>query len=83
MQETIYSLTEQQSGNDFLSGYPDVLTPEQVQKILNTGRNTVYGMLKSGTIRSLMIGGKYRIPKLYVRDFLYGKNNSCEFEAER
>lgn len=54
-----------------LEGYNDVLLPEDVQKILHTGRNTVYKYLADGTIRSLMIGGRYRIPKIYLLEFLY------------
>ncbi len=54
-----------------LEGYNDVLLPEDVQKILHTGRNTVYKYLADGTIRSLMIGGRYRIPKVYLLEFLY------------
>lgn len=54
-----------------LEEYNDVLLPEDVQKILHTGRNTVYKYLADGTIRSLMIGGRYRIPKVYLLEFLY------------
>lgn len=54
-----------------LDGYNDVLTPDEVQKILQTGRNTVYEYLAAGRIRSIRIGGKYRIPKLYLVEFLY------------
>lgn len=54
-----------------LSGYNDVLLPEDVQKILQTGRNTVYTYLAEGKIKSIRIGGKYRIPKLYLMEFMY------------
>ena len=54
-----------------LSGYPDVLCPADVQKILQTGRNTTYKLLASGALRSLLIGGRYRIPKRYLIDYLY------------
>lgn len=54
-----------------LEEYNDVLLPEDVQEILHTGRNTVYNFLKKGTIRSLIIGGKYRIPKAYLIEYLY------------
>ncbi|MCR5232487.1 MAG: helix-turn-helix domain-containing protein [Lachnospiraceae bacterium] len=54
-----------------LSEYNDILLPEDVQKILQTGRNTVYNYLKKGTIRSLKIGGAYKIPKLYLLEFIY------------
>ena len=54
-----------------LADYNDILLPEDVQKILKTGRNTVYKYLAEGRIRSLRIGGKYRIPKRYLLEFIY------------
>jgi len=65
--------------NDFLSEYNDILLPEDVQKILKTGRNTVYRYLAEGKIKSLRIGGKYRIPKLYLLEFIYPDMN---FDSE-
>lgn len=56
---------------ELLKDYPDILLPDDVQKILQTGRNTVYLYLANGTIRSLKIGGKYRIPKFYLMEFIY------------
>ncbi len=54
-----------------LSEYDDVLRPEDLQKILHTGRNTVYSILADGTIRSIKIGKKYLVPKLYLIQYLY------------
>lgn len=54
-----------------LSDYNDVLLPEDIQKILRIGKNTVYSYLSEGRIRSIKIGGKYRIPKLYLLEFIY------------
>ena len=54
-----------------LTEYDDVLSPKDVMKILQTGRNTVYSYLAEGRIRSIMVGGKYRIPKLYLLEFIY------------
>jgi len=54
-----------------LSNYNDILLPEDVQKILHTGRNTVYQYLADGRIKSLKIGGKYKIPKMYLLEFIY------------
>ena len=56
---------------NMLAEYNDILKPEDVQKILRTGRNTVYSYLKDGTIKSIMIGGRYKIPKLYLLEFMY------------
>ncbi len=54
-----------------LAKYSDVLSPEDVKEILKTGRNTVYTYLAEGKIKSIKIGGKYRIPKLYLLQFIY------------
>ena len=54
-----------------LAGYNDILLPGDIQKILHTGRNTVYNYLSEGKIKSIKIGGKYRIPKLYLLEFMY------------
>ena len=55
----------------FFEQLPDLMTPEDLQKVLHIGRNTVYKLLADGSIRSLKIGGKYRIPKLYLLEFIY------------
>lgn len=57
--------------SQMLTEYSEVLLPEDVQKILHTGRNTVYNYLVSGKIRSHKIGGKYKIPKRYLLEFIY------------
>ena len=56
-----------------LDEYGDVLRPEDLQNILHVGRNTVYKYLADGTIKSIRIGTKYRIPKQYLIDFLYSQ----------
>ncbi len=61
---------------EFLKDYNDVLLPEEVQKILHIGKNTIYGFLADGTLKSVKIAGKYRIPKLYLYQFLYGDDES-------
>lgn len=64
-----------------LAGYNDILLPEDVQKILHTGRNTVYKYLAEGKIKSLRIGGKYKIPKLCLLEFIYpDKDFSKEYD---
>ena len=60
---------------NMLAEYNDILKPEDVQKILRTGRNTVYNYLKDGTKKSIMIGGRYKIPKLYLLEFMYPDMN--------
>ncbi len=57
--------------SQILGEYKDILLPEDVQAILHTGRNTVYDYLARGVIKSIKVGGKYRIPKLYLLEYIY------------
>lgn len=57
--------------NEILADYEDVLRPEDVQTILHVGRNTVYRVLAEGKIKSIRIGNQYRIPKMYLIDYIY------------
>ena len=59
--------------------YPDVVSPDDIQTMLQVGRNTVYGLLHNNEIKSIRIGKAYKIPKKYVIDFILDKkmkNNS-------
>lgn len=57
-------------GNAMFSNYPDVVSVEDVQAMLNIGRNAAYGLLQSGAISAIRVGKKYIIPKASVIDFL-------------
>jgi len=61
-----------------LSEYGDVLVPEDIQEILHIGRNSVYRFLADGTIKSIRIGTKYRIPKKYLIDFMYPETRDAK-----
>jgi excisionase family DNA binding protein len=51
--------------------YPDVVNVEQLSEMLGgVSIKTVYRLLKEGTIKSLYVGKRYRIPKLYVMEYL-------------
>ncbi len=65
---------------EVLIDYPDVLTPEDVQEILHLSRSTVYELLMGGVIKSIRIGKKYRIPKLYMLQFLYPGTDFFDLE---
>lgn len=62
-----------------LEKYNDVLTINDVMEILKIGRNSAYKLINSGEIKSLRIGRKIRIPKVFLLDYLSGRyytNNS-------
>ncbi len=65
---------------EVLIDYPDVLTPEDVQEILQLSRSTVYELLMGGAIKSIRIRKKYRIPKLYMLQFLYPGTDFLDLE---
>lgn len=50
--------------------YPDIISVEQLQKILNIGRNTAYKLLKNNVIKSVRIGKIHKIPKVNVIEYI-------------
>lgn len=60
--------------NDYLKDYPDVLTPENIMKILRLGKSKVYELLKKETIKNIRVGNRYRIPQQYIHEFLFNSS---------
>lgn len=50
--------------------YPNIVDTKQLQEMLGAGRNTVLKLLGSGSIKSIRIGKNYKIPKVYVIEYL-------------
>ena len=50
--------------------YPDVVTVQDLCKMLNIGRNTAYSLVKSGEIETLRIKNQIRILKKDIIDYL-------------
>ncbi len=63
--------------NNILSDYPDVLLPEDLMTILKIGRNTTYKILKEGIIKSIKVGRNYKIPKLFIIEYLFNNVEIC------
>ena len=51
--------------------YGDIVSIQDVMKMLGVGRSAVYSMLQDGTLRSVRIGRKYIIPKQSVIEVLF------------
>lgn len=49
---------------------PLTLRMEELMLILSIGRNTAYGLVSSGQIRSIKVGKQIRIPKQALIDYL-------------
>ena len=58
--------------NEMFKDYPDVVTPQELQKMLHIGRNATYKILKERLIETIRIGKKYIIPKVTVIKYLEG-----------
>ena len=54
-----------------LNKYSDILTVEELCKVLRIGKNTAYKLLKSGEIKSVKIGNVYKIPKRYLKEYIF------------
>jgi excisionase family DNA binding protein len=52
------------------SDYPDIVTVDELVKMLSIGRNAAYALLQNGSVSSFKIGKCYKIPKLSVIDYV-------------
>ncbi len=53
-----------------LENYSDVLSVNDLCKLLPVGRSKVYELLRNGTIKSIRIGTRIIIPKQNILEFL-------------
>ena len=56
--------------NNIFTNYPDVVSIDDLKKMLHIGRNTAYKLLNENKIKAIRIGKKYIIPKSSVISFL-------------
>lgn len=50
--------------------YPDIVSAEQISEMLGISDKSVYRLLQSGAIKYLKVGRIYKIPKIYILDYL-------------
>ena len=51
--------------------YPDVVNVEQMCEMLGgMSTKTAYRLFRSGSIKSILTGRRYRIPKVYILEYL-------------
>jgi len=55
-----------------LNDYPDVLSVQELAKILRIGKNAAYDLVKQQIITSRKVGRKYLIPKICIIAYLQG-----------
>lgn len=49
---------------EIFSEYSDIVTVDDVMKMLRLGKNTVYKLLKDDKMMNVKVGARYVIPKL-------------------
>ena len=62
---------------------PLLLTPEEAAELLHVGRTTVYGLMGSGELVSIRVGGARRVPRREVDAFIARKINAVMRGASR
>lgn len=64
------SLMNNMTEKELFAKYPEIVSIQDVMKMLNMGRCRVYRTLKSGQIKTVKVGNKYIIPKASVIAFI-------------
>lgn len=59
---------------EIFSEYSDIVTVDEVMKVLRLGKNTVYKLLKDDEIMNVKVGARYIIPKQSVIEFVSTTN---------
>ena len=57
-------------GAQMLEGYDDLLTSEEACEALKIGKNALYKLLASGTLKAYRNGRVWRIPKAAIEAFI-------------
>ena len=70
---TPYEFLTEMEATYMFREYPDVVSAEQLQKMLGIGRNSAYKLLSERIIKAKKIGRIYFIPKNNVINFLNNK----------
>lgn len=60
------------------SDYPDLLTFKEMCTLLNLGKNTAYKILTENRVPYLKLGREYRIPKIYLLQFIDSEAKSSK-----
>lgn len=59
---------------EIFSEYSDIVTVDEVMKMLRLGKSTVYKLLKDDEIMNVKVGARYIIPKQSVIEFVSTTN---------
>ena len=53
-----------------LKDYPDVLNVPQISNVLGISTKMAYRLLNNGELQSLRVGREYKVPKLYLLQYM-------------
>ena len=56
--------------NSMFNNYADIVGLNELIDMLHTGRNTALNLLQNQTISNFKLGGKYKIPKKCIVDYI-------------
>lgn len=71
------SFSKEKAAREMFSEYPDVVSPEQLRKMLGgIGKTSAYKLLRGGKIKSVRFGRRYLIPKICVIEYLCGEGEN-------
>ena len=59
----------------YFRGEPDVMQVKDAVRLLHCSKNTVYALIKSGTLESVKVGRNILIPKSLLVEFLMRDKN--------
>lgn len=60
-----------------------ILTVKELAEYLRIGRDSAYGLVRSGQIRSVRIGRQIRIPRAAVDAYLSGETKACQDASQQ
>ena len=60
--------------SEIFSEYSDIVTVDEVMKMLRLGKNTVHKLLKDDKITNVKVGARYVIPQQSVIEFVSTTN---------
>ena len=68
-------MSRYENSPQMFSNYPDVVTVEELAKMLKVGRNTAYELVRSGAVHSIKIGRQIRVAKRAVIEYISQTEN--------
>ena len=83
--KTLEGYTIQECYRMMFQNYDDIVTPEDVATMMHLPVKRIYRMLRSGELNSIRAERSYRIPKLWVVEYIqkYGLQRQESFRLQR